>query len=314
MAIPRTGQLIPTYDDVLLAAERLEGAIHRTPILTSSALNELFGREVYFKCENFQKVGAFKARGALNALLKLSAIAGDVVTHSSGNHGAALAWAARKLGKTAYVICPTNASRFKRDAIERYGGILVDCGSAIPQRETALQSFLQERDATFVPPYDHTDIIAGQGTATLELLEDVPNVAEVWVPIGGGGLASGTVVAANSRCKVVGCEPELARDAHDSLAAGRRLPALPPESIADGLLSSLGELNFEILHKANVPVYLVSEDEIRTASDLIWQTLKVVIEPSSAVPVAAALKDDRSKKDPIAIILSGGNVQPKLGV
>lgn len=277
-------------------------------------MDALFGRKVFFKCENFQKVGAFKARGALNALLNLPANSGDVVTHSSGNHGAALAWAARKLGKTAYVICPTNASRFKRDAIERYGGTIVDCGPAIPQRETALQSFLQESDATFVPPYDHVDIIAGQGTATLELLEEVPNVTEIWVPIGGGGLASGTVVAANGRCAVVGSEPELARDAHDSLGSGRRLPALPPESIADGLLSSLGLLNFEILHRAHVPVRLVSEDEIRAATVLIWQTLKVVIEPSSAVPVAAALKDDVSSKEAIAIILSGGNVVPNLSV
>ena len=259
-------------------------------------------------------MGAFKARGALNALLNLPPTSGDVVTHSSGNHGAALAWAARKLGKTAYVICPTTASRFKRSAIERYGGILVDCGPAIPQRETALQSFLQERDATFVPPYDHVDIIAGQGTATLELLEEVPHVTEVWIPIGGGGLASGAVIAANGRCSVVGCEPELARDAHDSLISGRRLPALPPESIADGLLSSLGQLTFEILHRDHVSVRLVSEDEIRAATVLIWQMLKVVIEPSSAVPVAAALKDDRESKTAIAIILSGGNVEPSLGV
>lgn len=277
-------------------------------------MNELFGREVYFKCENLQKVGAFKVRGALNALLSLPASSGDVVTHSSGNHGAALAWAARKLGKKAYVICPTNASRFKRDAIERYGGILVDCGPAIAQRETALQSFLQERAATFVPPYDHADIIAGQGTATLELIEDVPQLREVWVPIGGGGLASGAVIAAGGRCDVVGCEPELARDAHDSLAAGRLLPSLPPTSIADGLLASLGQLNFEILRTAHVPVRLVSEDEIRDATVLIWRVLKIVIEPSSAVPVAAALKDDRSTDDPIAIILSGGNVEPKLSV
>ncbi len=283
-------------------------------MLTSSSLNELFGREVYFKCENFQKVGAFKARGALNALLNLPATTGDVVTHSSGNHGAALAWAARKLGKRAFVICPTNASRFKRDAIERYGGVLVDCGPAISQRETALQSFLQERDATFVPPYDSADIIAGQGTATLELIEEVPQVREVWVPIGGGGLASGAVIAADDRCTIVGCEPELARDAHDSLIEGRRLPALPPNTIADGLRSSLGQLNFDILRRSRVQVHLVSEDEIRVATTLIWQILKVVIEPSSAVPVAAALKAVHETRDPIAIILSGGNIQANLAI
>ena len=283
-------------------------------MLTSSSLNELFGREVYFKCENFQKVGAFKARGALNALLNLPATTGDVVTHSSGNHGAALAWAARKLGKRAFVICPTDASRFKRDAIERYGGVLVDCGPAISQRETALQSFLQERDAKFVPPYDSADIIAGQGTATLELIEEVPQVREVWVPIGGGGLASGAVIAADDRCTIVGCEPELARDAHDSLIEGRRLPALPPNTIADGLRSSLGHLNFDILRRSRVQVHLVSEDEIRAATTLIWQILKVVIEPSSAVPVAAALKAEHETMDPIAIILSGGNIQGNLAM
>ena len=283
-------------------------------MLTSSSLNELFGREVYFKCENFQKVGAFKARGALNALLNLPATTGDVVTHSSGNHGAALAWAARKLGKRAFVICPTDASRFKRDAIERYGGVLVDCGPAISQRETTLQSFLQERDATFVPPYDSADIIAGQGTATLELIEEVPQVREVWVPIGGGGLASGAVIAADDGCTIVGCEPELARDAHDSLIEGRRLPALPPNTIADGLRSSLGQLNFDILRRSRVQVHLVSEDEIRGATTLIWQILKVVIEPSSAVPVAAALKAEYETRDPIAIILSGGNIHANLAM
>ena len=304
--------MIPTIDHVMAAAKRIEGAIHRTPVLSSATLNDLLGREVYFKCENFQKVGAFKVRGALNAVLNIQSTLSDVVTHSSGNHGAALAWAARRVNKTAYIICPTNASRFKRDAIVRYGGKLVDCGPEISQRESALQGFLQECEATFIPPYDSEHIIAGQGTATVEFLEDVPHLQEVWVPVGGGGLACGAVIAAADRCVVVGCEPELARDAHDSLERGYRMPALPPMTIADGLLSSLGQLNFEILHRARVDVRLVSEDEIRAATNLIWQVLKIVIEPSSAVPVAAALKDDRLKKDPIGIILSGGNYLPNL--
>lgn len=302
--------MIPTVDDVIAATKRIGDAVHRTPIMSSRTINEKFGREVYFKCENFQKVGAFKVRGALNAVMQLDSTSADVVTHSSGNHGAALAWAAQLTGQKAYVICPTNASRIKREAIARYGGALVDCGPDIAQRETALQGFLQQSEATFVPPYDHEDIVAGQGTATLELLEDVPHVREIWVPIGGGGLAGGAVVAAAERCAIIGAEPELARDAHDSLAEGRVLPALPPETIADGLRSSLGQLNFEILHRAKTPVHLVSEDEIRRAMSMIWQVLKIVIEPSSAVPVAAAFKDSRRQKEPIGIILSGGNYLP----
>ena len=300
--------------DVVGAANRIAGFVHRTPVLQSTSFNEIVGRPVYFKCENFQKVGAFKARGALSALMELPASVETVVTHSSGNHGAALAWAARQLNKTAYVICPTDASRFKRDAIRRYGGVLVDCGPELHQRESALQSFMQERKATFVPPYDHPVIIAGQGTATLEFLEEVPDIREIWVPIGGGGLAAGTVVAADGRCTVVGCEPELARDAHDSLLKGHRLPPLPPKTIADGLRSSLGELNFEILHRESVPVKLVNEDEIRAATTLIWQILKIIIEPSSAVPVAALLKEPRRSGEPVGVILSGGNVQPKLPI
>lgn len=302
--------MIPSIDDVFAAAKRIDGAVHRTPILTSSTLNDRFGREVFFKCENFQKIGAFKARGALNAVLNLDAVSIDLVTHSSGNHGAALAWAARRTNRAAYIICPSNASRFKRDAIVRYGGTLVDCGPDIVQRETALQGFLQQRKAAFIPPYDHEDIIAGQGTATLELLEDKPQITELWVPIGGGGLASGAIIAAAERCRVIGCEPELARDAHDSLERGARLPALPPSSIADGLLSSLGDLTFDILHRAKTTVHLVEEDEMRTAMALIWQTLKIVIEPSSAVPVAAALKYGSSNSEPIGILLSGGNYMP----
>ncbi len=274
----------------------------------------MFGQEVYFKCENFQKVGAFKARGALNAVLKLDSNQTDIVTHSSGNHGAALAWAAQKTQKRAFVICPTDASPFKRQAIVRYGGHLVDCGSEISEREATLQTFLRQHEATFIPPYDHSDIVAGQGTATLELLEEAPQIEQIWVPIGGGGLASGAAVAAANRCDIIGCEPELARDAHDSMACGYRLPALPPRTIADGLRSSLGQLNFSILKHMNVFIRLVSEDEIRHAMHLIWQVLKIVIEPSSAVPVAAALKEEGLRKGPIGIILSGGNFQLDFGL
>lgn len=297
--------------DVELAAKRIESSIHRTPVLESRSLNEMFDRRVFFKCENFQKVGAFKARGALNAVLTLGQSSAPVVTHSSGNHGAALAWAARSVGKSAYVICPNNASRIKREAIERYGGVIIDCGPEISQREAALQAFLQEREALFVPPYDHPQIIAGQGTATLELLQTVPQIKQIWVPIGGGGLAAGAVVSAADECEIVGSEPELARDAHDSLVEGRILPALPPETIADGLRSSLGNKNFDILFRHKTQVHLVTESEIVESIIKIWQCLKIVIEPSSAVPVAAALKDHSHGNDPIGIILSGGNYLPE---
>ena len=255
-------------------------------------------------------MGAFKARGALNVLLNLPESVETVVTHSSGNHGAAVAWAAKLTGKTAYIICPTNASRFKRDAIVRYGGVIVDCGPAIEQRETALQAFLHDRKAEFVPPYDDPLIIAGQGTATLELLEEVPQLTQVWVPIGGGGLASGAVLAADQSCEVVGSEPELARDAHDSLVRGGIQPAMPPVTIADGLRSSLGRLNFDLLYRNRTKIHLVSEDAIKAAMVTIWNVLKIVIEPSSAVPVAAALKQIDHDGRPIGIILSGGNFVP----
>ena len=297
-------------EQVDAVAKLIGPSIHRTPVLSSSVLNEEFGREVYFKCENFQKVGAFKARGALNAVLQVDDSHQVVVTHSSGNHGAAIAWAAALARKESFVICPNNASRFKREAIERYGGTIVDCGPDIVQREIALQAFLQEREATFIPPYDDPNIVAGQGTATSELISEVPQIKQIWVPIGGGGLASGAIVAADGVYEVIGCEPELARDAHDSLAKGRIVPALPPETIADGLRSSLGTINFDILYRNRTPIRLVSETEIVQAMVKVWQVLKIIIEPSSAVPVAAALKESNHANDPIGIILSGGNYLP----
>ena len=268
------------------------------------------GAEVFFKCENFQKTGAFKARGALNAVLQLLSETRHVVTHSSGNHGAALAWAARETGRQATVICPRDASTSKREAIARYGGHIVDCASTIESREQALEEFLTKNEATFIPPYNDSKIIVGQGTATYELLSTNSDLKEIWVPVGGGGLCSGTIVGANGRARVVGCEPLLASDAHDSMKAGSIQPPLPPVTAADGLRSGIGKLNFEIMQAHELQINLVSEEEIVSAMRLIWQLLKIVIEPSSAVPVAGLLKYSRESVGRVGVILSGGNYTP----
>lgn len=295
--------------DIVSALELISPFIHQTPVLTSRTLNERIERNVYFKCENFQKTGAFKARGACNAVFSLPSDVRSVVTHSSGNHGAALSWAASLREIRTFVICPVDASPAKRANIMRYGGEIVDCGSSLKDRETALSEFLARSDATFIPPYDDPKIITGQGTCTLEFLAQVPELKEVWVPIGGGGLISGAVLASKGRATVVGAEPELARDAHDSLEAGKRLPALPPRTCADGLRTQLGVLNFSILHDANTRVVLVTEDELLNAQKMIWEHLKIVIERSSAVPVAALIKSESSSHNGVGVILSGGNAE-----
>ena len=299
---------VVSLSDVQQAKNRIRGHVHETPVLTSETFNQLCGSSVWFKCENFQKVGAFKSRGALNAISQLSSSEFEVVTHSSGNHGAALAWAASKTARKATVICPVDASPQKREAIVRYGGTIVDCGSNIESREQTLHQFLEVHSAIFIPPYDDTEIIAGQGTAALEFLEQTSGLDEIWVPIGGGGLCAGTIVGANG-CRVVGSEPDLARDAYESIQKGAIQPAYPPKTVADGLRSGIGELNFQIMVDHGLEVHLVSEAEILQAMRLVWQLLKIVIEPSSAVPVAALLKAS-PKNRRMGVILSGGNYLP----
>lgn len=299
----------PGRADVTAAAARIAPYIHRTPVLHSRSIDALAGCRVVFKCENFQRSGSFKLRGALAALSAdlTRAQRSGAVTHSSGNHGAALALAGRLLGVTVTVVMPATASAFKRRAVERYGARLVDCGPTLEERETALAAVQAGGEALFVPPYDHPHIVAGQGTATQELLEQAPDIDTIWVPVGGGGLASGAVLAAGqSGVRVRAGEPELADDAWRGLACGVRQPAPPPRTVADGLRTALGELNFAILHDYALAVTRVSEQAIEDAQRLMWNCLKIVAEPSSAVALAALL--EAGGDGPAGVIVSGGNV------
>lgn len=300
--------MTPTRADVLAAAKRIEGRVHRTPVLTSRAVDALLGAELHFKCENLQRMGAFKIRGATNAVRLLPDHAETVATHSSGNHGAALALAAAEAGLRAIIVVPSDARSSKRRAIERYGAEVVTCEPTLESREAALQQVVADTGAVFVPPYDHPHVIAGAGTAALELFEDCPALDQIWVPVGGGGLAAGTALAAGDSVPVVLAEPALARDAKDSLESGTLRDALPPTTVADGLRTALGKLNFDILRTANVPVYLASEDGIEDWMERLTAILKVVVEPSAAVTVAAMAENVGAAGRRVGVILSGGNV------
>ncbi len=305
----------PCLNDVLAARERLDGHLHRTPVHTSRSLDALVGCNVVFKCENLQRSGSFKARGALNTLLQLEAdeLRLGVTTHSSGNHGAALAMAAKELGIAATVVVPANAPAIKRSAIAAYGAQIVECGPTLAEREAALAQVVAESGAIFVAPYNDPRVIAGQGTTALELIDSQPAVEQIWVPVGGGGLASGCVLAAQDKgVRVVACEPELADDAFRSIASGELQPALPPQTIADGLRTALGPLNFEILRDYELTIHRVSEAEIGAAQELLMQRLKLVVEPSAAVPFAGLLNVARlGRLDArcVGIVLTGGNTQ-----
>ncbi|MEZ5559888.1 MAG: threonine/serine dehydratase [Pseudomonadales bacterium] len=311
---------LPDLAAVHRAARRIASCVQRTPVFRSRTLDALCGCELYFKCENLQRSGSFKMRGASSAVTArlAEARAHGVVTHSSGNHGAALALVGQLLGVQVTVIVPDIAPLAKREAIARYGARIVPCGPALEDREAALSAVLAESAAAaaplYVAPYDDCEVIAGQGTAALELLAEVPQLDEIWVPVGGGGLASGTVlVGAAAGIQVRGAEPALADDAYRSLASGRRQPAVPPRTAADGLRTALGERNFEILRRYALPICLVTEADLLAAQRLVWSCLKLVIEPSSAVPLAALLSAgseagaERSTRR-VGVILSGGNV------
>ena len=273
-------------------------------MLTSARLSEAAETQVFFKCEGFQRSGAFKARGAVNAVLNTDAH--HIATHSSGNHGAAVAYAARTLDRQATVVVPEGASPFKLANIERYGADIVRCGPTLAEREAALSEVVSRTGAAVVHPYDDDHVILGQGSMALELVTQVPDLGAIWLPVGGGGLAAGSVVAVGGRCAVVGAEPELAGDAAIGLASGVRQPQMPPRTVADGLRTSLGERNFEILHSYGLPVHLVSEAEIIAAQRLVMSYLKVLVEPSSAVPFAALLKARPGGR--VAIVLTGANM------
>lgn len=305
----------PCLSDVLAARERLDGRVHQTPVYTSRSLDALVGCSIVFKCENLQRSGSFKARGALNTLLQLNAdeLRLGVATHSSGNHGAALAMAAQDLGIAATIVVPANAPATKRSAIAAYGAQIVECGPTLAEREAALAEVVAATGAIFVAPYNDSRVIAGQGTTALELIESHPAVEQIWVPVGGGGLASGCVlVAQNTGVRVVASEPELADDAFRSLASGELQPALPPRTIADGLRTALGPLNFEILRDYALTIHRVSEAEISAAQKLLMQRLKLVVEPSAAVPFAGLLNVSRLQQLDarcVGVVLTGGNTQ-----
>lgn len=307
--------LLPvTFADVEAAALRIAPFVHRTPVLTSRRLNEILRCEAVFKCENLQRIGAFKARGAHNAVFALddAAISRGVVTHSSGNHAAALSLAARNRGATAFIVMPSNAPKSKVESVRRLGGVISFCEPTTFAREQAAAAIVAERGATLVHPYDDPMVIAGQGTATLELLQQAPDLEAILAPVGGGGLMSGTCVAArgvNPGVRLWASEPEQADDAWRSWRYGVRTIGDPPNTIADGLRTTLGENGFLILRALLDDFITVQEDSIVAAMRLVWETLKVVIEPSSAVPVAALLEGKlETYGHRVGVILTGGNV------
>lgn len=307
-------QTFPSLADIKAAHERIQPFIHRTPILSSTAINEIAGCEIYFKCENFQKVGAFKARGAANAVMKLTEEqkAKGVATHSSGNHAAALARAASVAGIPSYIVMPSNAPEIKKKAVKGYGGEIIECEPNLKARETTLEAVVAKTGATFIPPYDFMDVIEGQATCALELIEDQPNLDIIMAPVGGGGLLGGTALTTHylsSKTEVIAGEPAGADDAFQSFHAGKIIPQSGPNTIADGLLTSLGELNFEMIQNYVSDILLATDDQIIEAMRLIYERMKIVIEPSCAVPLASLLANqDRFAGKKVGIILSGGNV------
>ena len=301
---------------VRAAARRIEGLAHRTPVLTCATLDRLAGRSLFFKCEHLQKAGAFKFRGACNAVRRLSdaVAARGVVTHSSGNHAQALALAAQLRGIPAHVVMPANASPVKRRAVEGYGGRVITCQPTLAAREETAAAVLEETGGTLIPPYNHPDVIAGQGTAALELLEQVPGLDALVAPVGGGGLVAGLCLAARAidpSLRVIAAEPAGADDAARSKAAGALIPQTAPRTVADGLLTSLGDLTWPVIRDRVERVVTVREEEIIAAMRLAWERAKLLIEPSAAVAVAAVLADEFRALEGarrVGVVLSGGNV------
>lgn len=307
--------VLPTFEDILAAHELIKPYIHRTPVLSSKSINALMGCELFFKCENFQKVGAFKFRGATNAVFSLSdaEAASGVGTHSSGNHAAALALAARMRGIQAHIVMPSNAPEIKKIAVAGYGAKITYCEPTLQAREETLQMLVDKLGLTVVHPYNNFMVISGQGTAALELLEEVLNPDIVMCPVGGGGLLSGTALstrALSPATKIIAAEPLNADDAYRSFRDGFIHPSVQPKTIADGLLTSLGEMNFAIIQKNVDEILTAREDNIVAAMRMIWERMKIIIEPSSAVPLAVIMENrEKFSGQRIGIILSGGNVE-----
>ena len=299
---------------LLKVHKRIKPYIHNTPIITSHLINEMVGAHVFFKCENFQKMGAFKMRGAANALLSLSKEQKEkgVVTHSSGNFAQAIALAGKQLNIKTYIVMPENAPQSKKDAVKTYHGNIIECESTAIAREQLAEKIKVEKDATFVHPSNDLDVIYGQGTAAIELFEEKPDLDYIVTPVGGGGLIAGTCLAAQNfseKCKVIGGEPMNADDAFRSLQSGKIEENDTANTIADGLRTFLGDQNFPIIKENVERIIRVEEDEIIYAMKLIWERMKIIIEPSSAVAFAALLKEKESfKNKKVGVIISGGNV------
>lgn len=303
-----------SFEDIQQAAKRIKPYIHHTPVLTNESLNAQVGAQVLLKCENLQKIGAFKFRGASNAVYSLTdkEARKGVCTHSSGNHAQAVALAARMRGIPAYIVIPSNAPAVKKNAVAGYGGQITFCEPTLEARETTLDKIRRDTGATMVHPFNDERVIAGQGTAALELLEEVPDLDVIITPVGGGGLLSGTSIAAHAIKKgirVIAGEPEMADDAFRSIRTGEIIPSVNPKSIADGLLSSLGSITFPIIQNNVEKIVTVSEQGIIETMKFVWERAKIIIEPSAAVAVAVLWekKIDLSGLK-VGVILSGGNV------
>ncbi len=294
--------------------QRIKPFIHNTPILTSTLLNEILGANLFFKCENFQKMGAFKMRGATNAIIQLTDEQKQkgVVTHSSGNFAQALALAAKSLKIEAFIVMPTTAPQVKKDAVKGYNGQIIECDPTLEAREKTAKQIEIQKGATFIHPSNDFNVILGQGTAAKELLEIHPDLNYIFTPVGGGGLIAGTAIAAENfgiNCKVIGGEPFETDDAYRSLESRKIESNTTTNTIADGLKTELGDINFPIIQKGVEKIIRVTEEEIITAMKLIWERLKIVCEPSSAVALAALIKEKENYQNTnIGIIISGGNV------
>jgi len=299
---------------LLQCHERIKPHVHNTPVLTSRQINTIAGSELFFKCENFQRMGAYKMRGATNAIIQLTDDQKNkgVVTHSSGNFAQAISLAAKRLGVKAYIVMPTSAPKVKKDAVLGYGGNIIECEPTLKARNEMAQKIQEDTGATFIHPSNDENVIIGQGTACIELLQDHPDLNFVVAPIGGGGLIAGTALAAyyfGNTCKVIGGEPHEADDAYRSLQSGKIETNETTNTIADGLRTQLGDKNFPIILKHVESIIRVSEEQIIEAMRLVWQRMKIIIEPSSAVALAAVLTEkERFQNKKIGIIVSGGNV------
>lgn len=308
---------IPSFEDIINAHARIRPVIHKTPTLSSSGINHLLDCDLYFKCENFQKVGAFKFRGASNAVLSLSKteLPKGVATHSSGNHAAALALAASMKGISSFIVMPDNAPEIKKIAVAGYGGKITFCEPTLKAREDTLDIIVKKTGATVIHPYNNFNVICGQGTACKEMLEEISDLDIIIAPVGGGGLLSGTSISAkavNPNLKVYGAEPLNADDAYRSFHANEIFPSVNPNTIADGLLTSLAPITYEIIRKNVDDILCVSETSIISAMRMIWERMKIIVEPSAAVTLAAVMQYPAIfNRKKAGLILSGGNVDLK---